>query len=203
MWIDVPCRRRGSTVLRADNKNETISLRRHRGPASPERGNESGTRAEEAFPRRNPPTSSSNFCPAYASVLPFPHHDSPAGRGVKPPHRAARFDCQPTRRTFAWRKSPWKPTKSVARDCSKQLSAAQFHARASSMLSLWPTRRMRREFPLRGGIKIHPSARDHPNCCARFEKFFRTAWLEDVGRCWKMFEAVSKGWDWIPWSSEI
>lgn len=27
--------------------------------------------------------------------------------------------------------------------------------------------------------------------------------LEDVGRCWKMFEAMNKSWDWIPSSSEI
>lgn len=192
MWIDVPCRRRGSTVLRADNKNETISLRRHRGPlgllASPERGNESGTRAEEAFPRRNPPTSSSNFCPAYASVLPFPHHESPAGRGVKPPHRAARFDCQPTRRTFAWRKSPWKPTKSVARDCSKQLSAAQFHARASSMLSLLPhTPDETRISSPRFSKKFILRLRDRPNHFVQGSMNFPELLgrFEHVGRCLK------------------
>lgn len=173
--------------------------------ASPERGNESGTRAEEAFPRRNPPTSSSNFCPAYASVLPFPHHDSPAGRGVKPPHRAARFDCQPTRRTFAWRKSPWKPTKSVARDCSKQLSAAQFHARASSMLSLLPARRMRRKFNSPSLNKKFILRLEIIQTVVKGSMNFSELLgrLEDVGRCWKMFEAMNKSWDWIPSSSEI
>lgn len=164
--------------------------------ASPERGNESGTRAEEAFPRRNPPTSSSNFCPAYASVLPFPHHDSPAGRGVKPPHRAARFDCQPTRRTFAWRKSPWKPTKSVARDCSKQLSAAQFHARASSMLSLLPARRMRRKFSSPSLNKKFILRLEIIQTVVKGSMNFSELLgrLEDVGRCWKMFEPMNKSW---------
>lgn len=130
MWIDVPCRRRGSTVLRADNKNETISLRRHRGPACSLRLR-GETKAARGRKRRFHGEIHRLLRPTFAPPTPpcfaFPHHD-PGERG-KPPHRAARFDCQPTRRTFAWRKSPWKPTKSVARDCSKQLSAAQFHSR--------------------------------------------------------------------------
>lgn len=73
-WLD---------CFKSDNKNETIS-RRLRDPAAwrTRRGETNGTRAEEAFPANA--TSSSNFCPAYASVVLCPHQNSPRERGKLP-----------------------------------------------------------------------------------------------------------------------
>lgn len=192
MWIDVPCRRRGSTVLRADNKNETISLRRHRGPACSLRLR-GETKAARGRKRRFHGEIHRLLRPTFAPPTPpcFPSPTTTQQRGVSPPtaRRASIANRRGERSPGASRHgNRRKASPGIVRNNYPPLNStrASFHA-ISSAYAGWDG-----NFLSRVELKIHPDHRDHPNSCASWwYDEFSNAWKIVVGRRWKMFEKMS------------